>query len=154
MTLTQSLEKIGLDRTNYRALVLLPLVQVAWADGRVHRSERSLILQIAKERNLMADSARETVFGWLDNKPTRQFFAMGTRLLVQMAVLTDKKPGATSITIQTLVALLDDTHDVARAAGSMFGLAEFISCNELQCLVDVGNALEVGINKSWLDMSA
>ena len=154
MTLTQSLEKLGLDRTNYRALLLLPLVQVAWADGRVQRSERALILKIAEERNLLADSARETVFGWLDTKPTRQFFAVGTRLLVQMAVLTDRKPGATSITIQALVTLLDDTHDVARAAGGMFGLAEPISRKELQCLVDVGNALEVGINKNWLDMSA
>ena len=155
MTLTQTLEKLGLDRTNYRALVLLPLVQVAWADRRVQRAEKALILKIAEERNLLPDSARETVLGWMATRPSRQFFELGTRLLVQMAVLTDKKPGATSITIQTLVDLLDDTHAVARASGGLFGLAEPISRKELQCLVDVGTALKGGIHRQpFIDATA
>jgi len=151
MNLTQSLKKLGLDRTNYRALVLLPLVQVAWADRRVQRAEKALILKIAKQRNLLPDSAREVVFGWMETRPSRQFFELGTRVLVQMALLTEKKPGATSITTQTLMDLLDDTHAVARAAGGMFGLAEPISRKELQCLVEVGTALESGIQQTWID---
>ena len=40
----ESLKALGMDRTSFRALPLLPLIQVAWADGEVQEEERNLIL--------------------------------------------------------------------------------------------------------------
>ena len=44
--LTAALTRLGLDATNWRAVSLLPLVEVAWADGRIQVAERKLLTQV------------------------------------------------------------------------------------------------------------
>jgi hypothetical protein len=46
--LSAALDELGVDRDNFRVLALLPLVYVAWADGKVQSAERSLIHRLAK----------------------------------------------------------------------------------------------------------
>ena len=44
------LAELKIPRENYRLVMLLPMVYVAWADGRIQSAERKLILQIASDR--------------------------------------------------------------------------------------------------------
>jgi len=41
------LAELKIPRENYRLVMMLPMVYVAWADGRIQAAERKLILQIA-----------------------------------------------------------------------------------------------------------
>ena len=44
--LIKTIHYMGIDRENYPIVALLPLVQVAWADGDVHDREKELILKV------------------------------------------------------------------------------------------------------------
>jgi hypothetical protein len=56
-------------------LGLVPLVKVAWAEGRVTRRERALIEQAARLHGVEAGGAAGRLLsGWLDARPSREFF--------------------------------------------------------------------------------
>ena len=150
--LKERLAKLGLNEQNYNALVLLPLIQVAWADGKIQSSEKRLIMRIATENGLLDGGGQDVVSEWIENRPTDDELRLGARTLVSLARLAEEDQTASSVTIETLQDLLDFSHQVARAAGGMFGLAEPITRAELQCLTEVGAALQVHSGKTWLDL--
>jgi len=63
------LAELKIPREAYRLVTLLPLVHVAWADGKIQREERKLILQIAAERGILENGGRETLEHWLTTPP-------------------------------------------------------------------------------------
>ena len=67
------LKELRVPREAYRVVSLLPLVYVAWADGKIQKSERDLILHIARERGMLdhGEDPREAV--------VREVLAAGTR---------------------------------------------------------------------------
>lgn len=68
-------ELIDLDFTprNLLALWLVPLTQVAWADGRVEESERQAVLNALSDHGHSGDSpAWQLLESWLDHKPSEE----------------------------------------------------------------------------------
>lgn len=56
----------GFDADAVRALIFQPLIEVAWADGRVQSEERDRILKFAKDRGIEDSSkARDFLEAWL-----------------------------------------------------------------------------------------
>jgi len=47
------LEELKIPREVYRVIMLMPLVYVAWADGKILSPERKFIMSIAEERGLL-----------------------------------------------------------------------------------------------------
>src|SRR4051812_6952244 len=47
----QNLQDLGYTRDTIKLLHLVPLIDVAWADGSVSKKEKELILELAKARN-------------------------------------------------------------------------------------------------------
>src|SRR3954468_6960514 len=61
---------LGLRANTIAALSLVPLIQVAWADGTVQDNERTAILQGAHGRGLEQGSAGyELLQSWLKKQP-------------------------------------------------------------------------------------
>ena len=81
-----TLNSLGLDETSYRALILLPVVQVAWADGSVTPKEHKRILRAVDEEFHLKPEARQALNGWLAYKPSDAFFDVGTRALAVLAL--------------------------------------------------------------------
>jgi hypothetical protein len=55
------------------ALSVVPLVEVAWADGEVHEKERAAVLKAAEERGITAGTANHDLLeSWLKVKPERE----------------------------------------------------------------------------------
>src|SRR5262249_23926806 len=72
----EKLVELGLDAATWVALSLVPLVEVAWADGRVERREREAILAAAIEHGIEPGSpSREMLESWLDAPPQGALFA-------------------------------------------------------------------------------
>src|SRR5215510_7691482 len=46
------IEQLGFNGESIKVLDLLPLIHVAWADGRIQKSERALILSILEQRGI------------------------------------------------------------------------------------------------------
>src|SRR5438105_1472934 len=66
---------LGLDEQTGHAILLAPLVQVAWADGSVSEPERRVVLQTAVSRGVEEGSpAYEKLLSWMKDRPSYDLF--------------------------------------------------------------------------------
>lgn len=66
---------LGLTPKTIAALSLVPLIQVAWADGEIQDNERTAILQGAHGKGLeQGTDGYELLQGWLRTKPSEDLF--------------------------------------------------------------------------------
>lgn len=85
-----TLQELGYTPATVSVLHLVPLVQVAWAEGNVSKSERELILEAAQARGVEAGSeAHEHLNRWLRERPSEEFFE---RTLNVIAALLETLP--------------------------------------------------------------
>ena|ERR1041385_1262777 len=88
-SIVDRIEQLGFDGESIRVLDLLPLVHVAWADGRIQRKERALILSILEARGIPPDSdASLFVESLLETRPSETFLAESLALLVDISAKT------------------------------------------------------------------
>jgi hypothetical protein len=68
--LLDALIELGVEAETLVALSLVPLVEVAWADGEIHDKERAAILKAAEERGVTPGGATHDLLeNWLEMKP-------------------------------------------------------------------------------------
>jgi prepilin-type processing-associated H-X9-DG protein len=73
--LLRRVAELGLDRETGTAILVAPLVQVAWADGHVSEAERSMVLELAASRGLVAGMpAHDKLLEWLRERPSDAVF--------------------------------------------------------------------------------
>ena len=66
---------LGITLETGPALLLAPLVQIAWAEARVTEQERAAVLRLAVARGLAEDSpAYAQLVVWLDKRPSDALF--------------------------------------------------------------------------------
>src|SRR5262249_23579877 len=66
---------LGVTLETGSALVLAPLVQIAWADGRVSERERETVLRLARARGVEEGSPAWTqLLAWLEKRPADVVF--------------------------------------------------------------------------------
>ena len=73
---------LGLDEGSGAAILLAPLVQVAWAEGHVSERERETVLEIAASRGVGPGSpARVKLESWLKTRPDDSVFETAMEVL-------------------------------------------------------------------------
>lgn len=147
MDLDAAFEELGIDRENFRVLALLPLVYVAWADGKMQGKERATIFKLANEMQWLTDSGEKLLQKWFDERPSDEYLEKGIKVLNQLG-LSSEGPGAevTSDVMQLVVLMC---RDVAQAAGGYWGLGDPISSDEEAALRKIAEELEVDSSSSW-----
>lgn len=71
----EALQDLGYTSETIQLLHIVPLVEVAWAEGGVADREREMIYKIAESRGIRPDSAAHEVLSrWLEEKPSGRFF--------------------------------------------------------------------------------
>src|SRR5262245_59931528 len=74
-TVLRELQEFGFTRETVLLLHLSPLVQVAWAEGRLSEKERELIIATARSRGIAEGSHADTrLTEWLQTRPEETFF--------------------------------------------------------------------------------
>jgi hypothetical protein len=69
------LESLGYTPETVMLLHLVPLLQIAWAEGNVSEREKALILEAARARGVEPGSAAETqLLSWLTTRPSDDHF--------------------------------------------------------------------------------
>ena len=120
---------LGITLETGPALLLAPLVQVAWADGKVSDRERETVLRMASARGIEEGSpARALLMGWLRVRPTNVVF--DTAMEVLHAGLAVVPP---DLRKERLKQIVDACHEVAEASGGLgkiLGLASGVSHEE------------------------
>ncbi len=104
---------LGFDGDSARVFDLLPLVHVAWADGKIQRGERGAILRVLRSRGIEQGSeAFRTMESLLEEKPSDAF------MRESLAVLREVTGGLSDRTS----TIVDLCIQVAASSGGFLGL--------------------------------
>ncbi len=149
---TTIMERLHIPKNQFRAIGLLPLAYVAWADGSLHAFERSRVLDFAKEKGWLDSGEEELLTQWLTTIPEAEDALDAARALAALA--RDPRALGASVPVQTPADILIACHQVAEAAGGLFGLRTPITQRESDALQHVADALEIDPGADWRSLVA
>lgn len=135
---------LGVTAETAPAFFMAPMVQVAWAEGKVAKSEREAVLRIARDRGMDESSpAYAQLIEWLETRPSDQFFDTAVEVLrYGFAVLPPLERE------ERISRIVTACHQVAEASGSeiarLIGLGDGVSRTEEETLEAINNRLRVG----------
>ncbi len=125
----------GLSAETVAALGIVPLVEVAWADGTVQQKEHQAVLEAAEEAGVAAGSpARELLDDWLDERPPA---ALLTAWESYVAALAEALEPADREALRH--DLIRRATRVAEAAGGILGMKK-ISAAEQRMIEEMDQA--------------
>jgi hypothetical protein len=134
------LAAVGLSSETVAALSLVPLVEVAWADGRLDDKERGALLAAAEHAGLSKDSASyQLLEEWSRQRPSPRLLAAWKAYVAALSRMLDVQ--ATQALKQDL---LGRAREVAEAAGGFLGLGKRISSAEQAVLTELEQAFASG----------
>jgi hypothetical protein len=135
--LLQELEALGFTPETVSLLPIVPVLEVAWAEGGVTDAERALVIQLARSRGIAEGSAADReLASWLARRPDPQVFARATRLVRAMLASGGQEQG--SLTADDLVKYCES---IASVSGGVFGMKK-ISADERALLAKIAADLK------------
>jgi tellurite resistance protein len=132
------LDALGVGPETALAVTLVPLVFVAWADGKLDDREREAILQAARERGATADRiGRQLLKDALARKPDPRLLASWKTYVGRLwsCFTADER-------WQMRSNALGAAREVAEAAGGILGLVAKISPEERRVLEELEKFLD------------
>jgi len=135
---------LGFDGDSARVFDLLPLVHVAWADGKIQRGERGAILKVLSSRGIEPGSeAFRTMESLLEEKPSDAF------MRESLAVLREVTGGLSDRTS----TIVDLCIQVAASSGGFLGLklGAKIGDDEKKQIEEILASLGPAASKSFQD---
>ncbi len=145
MELEQTLTALGLKRTTYRALMLLPLVYVAWADGKIEHVELTRILEFAQARLHMTPGTVEVLERWLHEPPSQSYVERGLQGLLGVALREDML----DVDVDELPDLVMHAEAIARATADALDDPTAVTPEEEVALAEIARLLEVDGGATW-----
>jgi hypothetical protein len=131
------LQTLGFTSETVKLLHLVPLVQMAWADGGVSDGERDLIVQAARSRGIETGSAADRqLAAWLADRPSGELFEKTLRAI---GAILHALPVAEREASQR--DLLAYSTAIASASGGILGFRT-VSEEERQLLARISQELE------------
>ena len=133
----QELEQRGFTAATVSLLPLMPLLEVAWAEGNVSDAERKMIVEFARLHGIAPDSqADQQLADWLEVSPGPDVFTSALR--VTRAMLAALPPDQRKLRHDSLLSYCTS---LAQASGGIFGFGA-IKKEEEEALRRVTEALE------------
>lgn len=133
----EKLMEFGIRAETVAALSIVPLVEVAWADGALDAKERRAVVE-------RAGFARDSTAGalleaWLDRRPDPKLLIAWTHLVQAMSEQLGPDGAA-----RLKTGLLERARAVAGATGGLFGVVSKISASEAAMLAKLEGAFPSG----------
>ena len=126
--LLDTLLALNLSPATVAAFGLLPLVEVAWADGVVDAKERQAVIDAALKAGLSGDGL-DVLTQWLEHQPSAELFTTWqnyARAVTAKLTESDKQ--------LMKHEMLGRARTVAEASGGVLGLGNKVSSNEAAVL--------------------
>jgi hypothetical protein len=118
--------QLGVRAETLAALQVVPLVEVAWADGQLDAKERRTIIERAGVRDATVAALLEA---WLDHRPDPKLLTAWTQMVRAM-----RDQLGPEHTTHLKASLLEKAHAVAGASGGVLGLGSKVSKAEAEML--------------------
>jgi hypothetical protein len=133
----EELQALGFTPQTLSLLPLVPVLQVAWAEGGISTAERTMIVNLARSREITAGSAADLQLqAWLDTRPSEDTFRKAVRLI---GAMLDHPAGAERQV--TADSLLKHCEEIAQASGGLFGIGR-VSAEEKAALEQISELLK------------
>jgi hypothetical protein len=133
----QDLQALGYTPETVTLLHVVPLVQMAWAEGNVSDRERDLIVEAARARGVEPGSpADRQLASWLTRRPPEDFFEKTLRAI---AAILQAQPAEARAASQK--DLLSYCTAIASASGGIMGFRT-VSDEERQVLGRISQEFE------------
>jgi len=145
MDLEAALKQLGVDKSAAKVVGLLPLVYVAWADGKIQGAERESILRAAERMGWLEGGGDVVLERWLTTPPTEVQLKTGIALLNHLA----KDEAHDELDADDLQLLLLLCKDVADSAGRFLGIGRAQSSEEVAALESIALSLDIKSAKGW-----
>lgn len=139
--LLERVRKLGLQADSAPALFLAPLVQVAWAEGKITKDEQDAVLRLTLARGVELNSpAYNQMLEWLAARPTDEVFDTAVAVLKYgFDVLSEDERE------DRIKRLVEACQEVAAASGGglakLLGLGSSVSDVEASMLDSITNTL-------------
>ena len=134
--LLTELQELGFTPETIALLPLVPVVQMAWAEGGVTPAEHTLVVDLARKRGIEADSAADRQLSdWLALRPARHVFDGAVRLI--SAMVGTPSEAAASLTADDVIK---SAEAIASASGGLLGIGK-VSAEERAILGQIQTAL-------------
>lgn len=136
--LLQELEELRFTPETVSLLPLVPMLQMAWAEGGVSAQERALLLQVARARGIAEGSpADRQLREWMTDRPSEDVFTRAGRL-TRALLDAESSPVVTGLSADELVQYAEQ---IAAASGGILGIGK-ISSEERALLTRLGETLK------------
>ena len=143
--LEKTLKHLGLGQSNYKVLKLLPLVYVAWAEGKLTPERARRLIDLAHERFRIGPDGERVLVGWLTRRPDKKYFEEGLHDLVLLAYAPDEW----EFDVEELPGLLAHSEAIARTTATAMDAPTSVTDGEEQALADIARELGVDDGESW-----
>lgn len=136
----EALQDLGYTADTVKLLSVIPLVQVAWAEGGVSDAERKLIYEVAASRGATeGTTAFQKLNEWLTVEPPQEFFDNSLRAVSYLFESLPEDQRATS-----RQSLVEYCTRIAEVSGGILGFGKF-SDEERMAIARI--ASEIGQNR-------
>jgi hypothetical protein len=131
----RQLAELGFTPETVKLLPLLPVIEMAWAEGGVTAPERKLVTELARGRGVDPGSeADRQLAEWLDRRPAGNVFRQAARLI-------DAVMSAGGQIDASREDLLKYCEAIADASGGIFGIGR-VSAEERTTLARLAGELQ------------
>lgn len=137
--LLAKLAELGVEKQTIPVLHLMPLIQVAWADGEIQAGERELLMEAAEATGVTSGPAREALESMLEKRPSDEYFDAALGFIHHMVAALPGGEGE-----KAKANLVDLAWRVADASGGVFGLWGRVEDSEKQVLKAIAEKLTDG----------
>lgn len=126
----------GINKDTMAVLHLVPLIEVAWADGEIQADERDLLFEAAEIYGITTGPARAKLDEMLNKAPSQELLDASVDFIkALLAALPDAEADRACTNMTTLAM------QVAEANGGIFGLIAKVETSEKKVLVQIAERL-------------
>jgi len=130
--------ELGIEADTWAAVSVAPLVEVAWADGKVEDAEREAVLSAAESNGIASSSPSYLLLeNWLAHRPDGRLLEVWGAFIVALCSHMDES-GRRELESQ----VLGRARRVAEAAGGFLGLGHRVSAEEEVVLTELSKAFD------------
>jgi hypothetical protein len=133
------LQELGFTADTVVLLPLVPVLELAWAEGGITPAERQMLVSVARSRGIVEGSAADRqLTAWMADRPAPDVFTKAARLI--SALLDSGAPATKGLTADQVVKYAEQ---IASASGGLLGLPiRAISMEERDLLARITNDLK------------
>ena len=114
--ISRELAELGFTPETVKLVPLVPVLEMAWAEGGVTAEERKMVVEVARSRGVEEGSAADRqLTEWLDRRPDESVFRRAGRLIGALFA----SGGQVNITPDDIIKY---SEAIADASGGLFGI--------------------------------